>query len=86
MKFIDFLKVKGEQEIWTLFLMQERLIYTAAFLMEKKYDLTSLNFDFKGEVISFVQKVNLKVMEAGTSVKYDGNTYIYTNVCIYNLQ
>lgn len=39
--------------------------------MEKKYDLTSLNFDFKGEVISFVQKVNLKVMEAGTSVKYD---------------
>ena len=53
--------------------------------MEKKYDLTSLNFDFKGEVISFVQKVNLKVMEAGTSVKYDGNTYIYTNVCIYNL-
>jgi hypothetical protein len=34
-KFIDFLKVKGEQEIWTLFLMQERLIYTASYLMEK---------------------------------------------------
>ena len=34
-KFIDFLKVKGEAEIWTLFLMQERLIYTAAYLMEK---------------------------------------------------
>jgi hypothetical protein len=36
-KFIDFLKVKGEPEVWTLFLMQERLIYTAAYLMEKGF-------------------------------------------------
>lgn len=71
-KFIDFLKVKGEQEIWTLFLMQERLIYTASFLLEKGCDMPSLNFDFKNEVILFVQKINLKVMEAGTSVKFDG--------------
>lgn len=51
MKFIDYLKVKGESDINTLLLMQERLLYTASYLLEKGASVNELHFDFKNETI-----------------------------------
>lgn len=51
--------------------MQERLIYTASYLMEKGTPIDKLNFDFSNEVMQFTQKTNLKVMEAGNILKFE---------------
>ncbi|EAR84103.2 tetratricopeptide repeat protein (macronuclear) [Tetrahymena thermophila SB210] len=70
-KFIDYLKVKGESDVNTLLLMQERLLYTASYLLERGANIHELHFDFKNETIQFVQKVNLKAMESGNVLGFD---------------
>lgn len=54
-----------------MYIYISRLIFTSSFLLEKGVDVEDLGFDYTNEIVSFVQKINLNIMEKMSKMSFE---------------